>query len=106
MCPPFHVWPPGGCIYPIQYLKNVAPLLVFGPSFWFLAPLLLNTGDGPVYIPESNVEKELHHAEFFVYELLFESIYSVSVKKLLNFGMVPTHLGLNNFHTPTMVTKI
>jgi len=23
-------------------------LLVSGPSFWFLAPLLLNPGDGPV----------------------------------------------------------
>jgi len=50
--PPFHVWPPGCCIHPIQYLKNVPP------PFWFLAPpfvfwppiggaLLLNPGDGP-----------------------------------------------------------
>jgi len=23
------------------------PLLVFGPSFWYLATLLLNSGDGP-----------------------------------------------------------
>ena len=36
--PPFHVWPPGCCIHPIQHFKNVTPLLVFGPSFWFLAP--------------------------------------------------------------------
>ena len=36
--PPFHVWPTGCCIYPILYFKSVAPLLVFGPSFWFLAP--------------------------------------------------------------------
>jgi len=35
------------CIHPILYFKNVAPLLVFGPSFWFLSPLLLNPGDGP-----------------------------------------------------------
>jgi len=25
----------------------VSPLLVLGPFFWFLAPLLLNPGDGP-----------------------------------------------------------
>jgi len=43
-CPaaPFHLWPPGCCIYPILYLKNVPPLLVFVP------PLLLNPSDGPV----------------------------------------------------------
>ena len=29
--PSFHVWPPGCCIHPIQYFKNVPPLLVFGP---------------------------------------------------------------------------
>jgi len=29
------------------------PLLVFGPSLWFLVPLLLNRGDGPAF--ESNV---------------------------------------------------
>ena len=45
--PSFRVWPPDCCIHPILYLKNLAPLLVFGPSFWFLAPLLLNPGDGP-----------------------------------------------------------
>jgi len=28
--PPFHVWSPGCCIYPILYLKNIAPLMVFG----------------------------------------------------------------------------
>ena len=44
---PFHVWPPGCCIHPIQYFKNVSPLPVFGPSFWFLPPLLLNPGNGP-----------------------------------------------------------
>jgi len=31
------------------HFKNVAPLLFFGPSFWFLAHLLLNLGDGPGY---------------------------------------------------------
>ena len=36
--PPFHVWPTGCCIHPTLYFKNVAPLLVFGPSFSFLAP--------------------------------------------------------------------
>ena len=36
--PPFHVWPPGCCVHPIQYFQNVAPLLVFGPSFWFFPP--------------------------------------------------------------------
>jgi len=71
--PPFHVWPPGCCIHPIQYFQNVASpsgfwplLLIFGlpaakswqrarilylknvASFWFLAPLLLN----PSYWPE------------------------------------------------------
>ena len=34
MVPGLHVWPPGCCIHPIQYFKNVAPLL-------------LNPGDGP-----------------------------------------------------------
>ena len=37
-CPPFQVWPTGFCIHPILYIKNVPPLLVYGPSFWFLAP--------------------------------------------------------------------
>ena len=46
---PFHVWPPGCCIHPTLYFLNVAPLLAFGPSFWFLAPLLLNPGDGHEY---------------------------------------------------------
>ena len=45
--PHFTFGPSGCCIHPIQYFKNVPPLLVFGPSFWFLAPLLLNLGDGP-----------------------------------------------------------
>ena len=36
--PPISVWPPGCYIHPIMYFKNVAPLLVFGPYFWFLAP--------------------------------------------------------------------
>jgi len=36
--PPFHVWPTGCCIHPILYIKNVAPLLVYGLSFWFLVP--------------------------------------------------------------------
>jgi len=34
-------------MHPILYLKNVAPRLFFGPSIWFLAPLLPNPGDGP-----------------------------------------------------------
>jgi len=46
-CPPFHVWPTSCCIHPILYFKNVPPLLVFGPSFCFLAPLLVNPGDEP-----------------------------------------------------------
>jgi len=46
--PPFHVWPPGCCIHPIQYFKNV-------PPFWFLAPLLLNPGDGPVSHPPTKL---------------------------------------------------
>ena len=29
--PPFHVWPPGCCIHPMQYFSNVPPLLFFGP---------------------------------------------------------------------------
>jgi len=45
--PPFYVWLPGCYIHPILYFKNVDPLLVFGPYFWFLAPLLQNPGDGP-----------------------------------------------------------
>jgi len=40
LCPLFHVWPPGCCIHPILYLKNVAPLLVFGLPAG-------NLGDGP-----------------------------------------------------------
>ena len=36
--PPLHFWPPDCCIHLIQYLKNVAPLLVFGPSFWLSEP--------------------------------------------------------------------
>jgi len=28
---PFRVWPPGCCLQPIQYFRNVAPLLGFGP---------------------------------------------------------------------------
>jgi len=46
--PPFHVWPTGCCMHPILYFKNVSPLLVSSPSFWFLATLLLHPGDGPV----------------------------------------------------------
>jgi len=45
--PQFHVWPPGCYIHPILYFKNVAPLLVFGPSFGLWLPMLLNPGDGP-----------------------------------------------------------
>ena len=29
--PPFHVWPPGCCIHPILYFKNVAPSSGFWP---------------------------------------------------------------------------
>ena len=44
LAPPFEIGAPisrlapGCCIHPILYLKNVPPLLVLGPSFWFLAP--------------------------------------------------------------------
>ena len=37
LCPPISRLDPGCSIHPIQYFKNEAPLLVFGPSFWFLA---------------------------------------------------------------------
>jgi len=30
--------------------QKCAPLLVFGPSFWFFSPLLLNPGDGPAMV--------------------------------------------------------
>jgi len=46
--PPFYVGPTGCCIHPILYFKNVAP------PFWFLAPLLLNPGDGPGAQPMSD----------------------------------------------------
>ena len=39
--PPFHVRSPGCCIYPILYLENVAPLVVFGaPCCEILATVL------------------------------------------------------------------
>ena len=46
--PPNFTFGPPVAAY-IQYciFKMWPPLLVFGPSFWFLAPLLLNPGDGP-----------------------------------------------------------
>jgi len=54
--PPFEIGAPHFTFGPpvatyIQYciLKMWPPLLVFGPSFWFLAPLLLHLGDGPEY---------------------------------------------------------
>jgi len=49
--PLFHAWPTGCCIHPILHFKNMVLLLAFGPSFWFLAPLLLNPGDGPARNP-------------------------------------------------------
>jgi len=42
--PPFHVWPPVATHIQCCILKC-------GPPFWFLAPLLLNPGDGPGSIP-------------------------------------------------------
>ena len=47
-CPPHFTFGPPAAAY-IQYciFKMWPPLLVFGPSFWFLAPLQLNPGDGP-----------------------------------------------------------
>jgi len=46
--PPHFTFGPPVAAY-VQYciLKMWPPLLDFGPSFWFLAPLLLNPGDGP-----------------------------------------------------------
>jgi len=46
ICAPHFTFGPLVAAY-IQYsiLKMWPPLLVFGPSFWFLAPLLLNPGD-------------------------------------------------------------
>ena len=43
---PFHVWPPGCCLHPILYFKNVIPPSGFWPLLVF-DPLLLNPGDGP-----------------------------------------------------------
>ena len=51
--PPFHVWPPGCCTHPIQCFLNVPP------PFWFLAPLLLNPGDGPVLYAIFNGAKQI-----------------------------------------------
>ena len=45
--PPFHVWSLVAPYIQNRILKMWGPLLVFGPSTWFLAPLLLNPGDGP-----------------------------------------------------------
>ena len=67
MCPPLHVWPPGCCIHPIQYFKNVSPLLVFGPSIWILAPLLLNPGDGPVSKPLIDKPNSFIHKEASIF---------------------------------------
>jgi len=36
--PQFHVWPPGCCIHPIQYFKNVAPPSGFWPILFFSHP--------------------------------------------------------------------
>jgi len=47
--PPFHVWPPVAAYVQYCIWKVWPPLLVFGPSIWFLAPLLLNPGDGSGY---------------------------------------------------------
>jgi len=46
LVPPHFTFAPTVATY-IVYFKNVPSLLVFGASFWFLAPLLLNPGDGP-----------------------------------------------------------
>jgi len=37
-CPPFHVWPSVSAYIQYCILKMLPPLLVFGHSFWFLAP--------------------------------------------------------------------
>jgi len=37
-CLPISRLVPGCYIHPMLYFENVAPLLVFGPSFWFLPP--------------------------------------------------------------------
>ena len=47
--PPFHVRPSGCCIHPILYIKNVPPFWFMAPPSGFYPPLLLNTGDWPVY---------------------------------------------------------
>ena len=36
--PPFHVWPSGCCIHPIQYLKNLPPSSRFWPLLLFFGP--------------------------------------------------------------------
>jgi len=63
--PPFEIGAPHFTFGPlvatcIQYciFKMWPPLLVFGPSFWFLAPLLLIPGDGPAEI-EAKMRKIL-----------------------------------------------
>jgi len=45
--PPFDVWPLVAPYIQYRILKMWVPHLVFGPSIWCLAPLLLNPGDGP-----------------------------------------------------------
>jgi len=42
--PPFHVWP-----LIATYIQHC--ILKMWPPFWFLAPLLLNPGGGPAYVP-------------------------------------------------------
>ena len=83
-CPPFHVWPTGCCIHSILYFKNVPLLLVFGPSFGFLAPpssvwplvlvfappLLLHPGDGPDFITVKSFRATL----FFRERKLFKNL--------------------------------
>ena len=61
----------------IQYciLKMWPPLLFFGPSFWFLAPLLLHPGDGSA----ANFAKPTPNVKMTSYCDVKNSVYLVKL---------------------------
>ena len=86
--PPFHVWPPGCCIHPILYFKNVPPPFGFWPLFVVFGPpccQILATGLNVTILPlmlcnektRAGFSKEAENLTTYGYALWYSQIVCI-----------------------------
>ena len=69
---PFHIWPPGCCIHPTLYLKNVAPLVFFCPPCCEILAMGLNKNR------ENLCCEQTHVSVLIWFETIIEYLFNYS----------------------------